>query len=463
MTNVVEREMPFNLNAEQVVLGGIFLEPTALFRVDLRGHEFRLEKHQWIFAAMQACAAQDKEANFLNVSAMLADQKHLESVGGDAYLTSLLYGVATAGNIEQAADLIQHTFVQRSLIQKSTEIAELAYASSKLNTDELLTKAHNALQELEVSPKERGVTMAESTVTVLDEIEDLLANPRETYGIPTHLDIDRVTNGLNKGDLIVMAADPGKGKTAMLHQILLNIGLDGVRSFLYSFEMPHKKVTMRLACNLADVNSKMVRRGQLNEEEAEKLKRAIGQVHELPIRVFDRPCTMDQIDMDLARAERAGTLPQVIGIDYTKLMLDKAESEIIKIGNITRMGKVLAMRYDIPVIMIHVLTSDSGREARMPELRDLGWSRQTQYDPDIVLFPFFKTERTDDSAMVGVGKNRDGEADGKGVPMNYVANRTRWTNYIDPTQVPQQRKKVTLAPVPTWDDTWTDLPDYTTK
>jgi replicative DNA helicase len=142
----------------------------------------------------------------------------------------------------------------------------------------------------------------------------------------------------------------------------------------------------------------------------------------------------------------------VVGIDYTKLMLDKAESEVIKTGNITRMGKVLAMRYDISVIMIHVLTGDPGKESRMPELRDLGWSRQTQYDPDIVLFPFFKTDRTDSKAMVGVGKNREGEADGKGVPMNYVADRTRWTNWVDPKTVPQERKRVALAPAPTWDD-----------
>jgi replicative DNA helicase len=454
MTNVVERELPFNLNAEQIVLGGIFLEPSALFRVDLRGHEFRLEKHQWIFRAMQGCAEANKEANFLNVSTMLSERKQLDNVGGDAYLTSLLYGVATAFHIEQAADLVQHAFVQRSLVQKSTEIAELAYGGKDLDTDALLTQAHNALNSLELSPKERGVTMAESAIAVLNEIEDLLANPRETYGIPTHLDIDRITNGLNKGDLIIEAADPGKGKTALLHQILLNIGQDGKRSFLYSFEMPHVKVTMRMACNLADVNSKMVRRGQLTEEEAEKLRRAMGQVHELPIRVFDRPCTMQQIDMDLARAERSNTLPDVVGIDYTKLMLDKAESEVIKTGNITRLGKVLAMRYDISVIMIHVLTGDPGKEARMPELRDLGWSRQTQYDPDIVLFPFFKTDRTDNSAMVGVGKNREGEADGKGVTMNYVADRTRWTNFVDPAIVP---KRFTQTP-PITADTWRDIP-----
>jgi replicative DNA helicase len=453
MTNSVVRELPTNVEAEQIVLGGIFLEPSALFRVDLRGHEFRMEKHQQIFRAMLDLAAAGRDANFLNVSTLLSERKQLEGMGGAALLTSLLNGVATAVNIEQAADLVQHAFVQRSLIHKATEIAEMGYGGENLDTDELLTKAHNALTSLELSPKENGVTMAESAVAVLNEIEDLLANPRETYGIPTHLDIDRITNGLNKGDLIIKAADPGKGKTALLHQILLNIGMDGVRSYLYSFEMRHAKVTMRMACNLADVNSKMVRRGQLTEEEADKLRRAMGQVHELPIRVFDRPCTMQQIDMDLARAERAGTLPQVVGIDYTKLMLDKAESEVIKTGNITRMGKVLAMRYDISVIMIHVLTGDPGKESRMPELRDLGWSRQTQYDPDIVLFPFFKTDRTDSKAMVGVGKNREGEADGKGVTMNYVADRTRWTNYIDPGQVPQQRQRVTLAPAPTWDDT----------
>jgi hypothetical protein len=178
-------------------------------------------------------------------------------------------------------------------------------------------------------------------------------------------------------------------------------------------------------------------------------------VADLPSRIIDRPCTMEQVGMDLARAERSGTLPEVIGIDYTKLMLDKAENEVIKTGNITRMGKVLGMRYGVTVIMIHVLTGDSGRDARMPELRDLGWSRQTQYDPDIVLFPFFKMDRTDNAAMVGVGKNREGEADGKGVPMNYVADRTRWTNWVDPKTVPQQSHKVKLTPAPTWGD---DIP-----
>jgi replicative DNA helicase len=452
MTNSVVRELPTNVEAEQIVLGGIFLEPSALFRVDLRGHEFRMEKHQQIFRAMLDLAAAGRDANFLNVSTLLSDRKQLEGMGGVALLTSLLNGVATAVNIEQAAELVQHAFVQRSLIHKATEIAEMGYGGENLDTDELLTKAHNALTSLELSPKERGVTMLDSARTVADEIDDRLANPRETYGIPTHLDIDRVTNGLNPSDLIIMAADPGKGKTAMLHQILLNIGLDGVRSYLYSFEMPHAKVTMRMACNRADVNSKMVRRGQLTQEQADKLKQELGIIADLPLRIFDRPCTMEQVDMDLARAERAGTLPQVIGIDYTKLMLDKAENEVIKTGNITRMGKVLGMRYGVTVIMIHVLTGDPGKESRMPELRDLGWSRQTQYDPDIVLFPFFKTDRTDNAAMVGVGKNREGEADGKGVPMNYVADRTRWTNWVDPKTVPQERKRVALAPAPTWDD-----------
>lgn len=444
MSNPVTRALPSNVDVEQAILGGILLEPSALYRLELRGTEFYLEKHREIYTAMLDCARADREPNFLNVLALLTERKQLKE--GPAYLTSLLNGVATAANVEQAAELVQRSYAQRALIHTATELAELGYAAGEMQTDEMLTKAHTALQSLEIAPQERGVPMSESARAVADEVDDLLSNPRETYGVPTHLDIDRVTNGLGPGDLVIVVGDPGMGKTALVHQMILNMAQDNVRARLYSFEMPHKKVTLRMACNLAGVNSRLVRKGELTDEQADDVRRALGIVSALPLRVVDAPCSSEQMMMDLARAERAGQLPQVVAIDYSKLMTDKGDNEVIRVGNITRQAKVMAMRFSVAVVMVHVLNGDPAREGRMPELRDLGWARQSQYDPDIVL----ATRLHEGKADVGILKNREGEwGNGLGVSMAFLPDYTRWGNLA---RVPEPPRRRILSPVPTFDD-----------
>ena len=454
MAKTIEPPTPQNVEAEQAVLGAILLDGDSFFNADLKPHEFYLDRHRWIWEAAGELASAQTPIDFLTLNSQLDKNKRLAELGGAAYMTSLLNAVPTAAHIVHYAGLVRHAFVRRELIQKSTEIAAAAYGGATIFTDELLTKAHSVLNAIEAPTTERGAAMSDVALELMGDVEEWQRNPRETFGVPTHLtDLDKITNGLNGGDFIIVVGDPGQGKTALVHQKLLNIGLDGVRARLYSFEMPKKRVALRMACNLAGVNSRDLKRGQVTGDNLDAFYSAMGRVSQLPLRIVDIPCSMEQVALDLAKDERAGVLPQVVAIDYSKLMTDKNDNEVIRMGNITRGGKQIAMRFGVCLIMVHVLNGDSAREGRMPELRDLGWARQSQYDPDIVLATRLQEGKP---AAVGVLKNREGEwGNGLGEFMSFTPAYTRWGNLAKDTPEPPAymvRREIVSPIVPSWDD-----------
>jgi len=446
-----ERKMPSNVDAEQAVLGACLLDRDAIFAIDLAANEFYLEKHQNIYAAMAELARADVPIDLLSVQSKLTAQNRLTESGGIVYLTDLLSSVPSASHVTHYAALVRATALDRRLIQSATAIAELGY-DNVMPTAQKLENAQHCLNTLETTRlQDDGAEMRDIADRVADKVKEYYRDPRETFGIPTHLDVDKIAGGLAIGDFWIIVGDPGNGKTALLHQILANVARDGVASWLFSFEMIADRVCMRMACERASMDSNKVRRGDLSEQEYENYIITLDEVRGYPIRIFDNPCSMLEIDAKLRRAKRQNRLPQIVAVDYSKLLTDKGETEIIRVGNITRMGKMLATRYGVTVLMIHVINGESAAQDRMPQLRDLGWSRQSQYDPDIVI-------ATHKTKGVGILKNREGEAgDGLGVPLVFVPQYTRWGNK---TNIPEPTRRMIVSEPPVFDMPMVDERHY---
>ena len=442
------RVMPCNVEAEQAVLGSILLDPLAILALDLKPRDFYLEKHATIAQAMLDLTAARSETapNFLNVVTILRERAQLENVGGAAYLTALLGAVPTASNIITEYDHVRRAAMQRAVIHASTLAAETAYTAEGLTPDEILARAQAHYTALDVPTRGGAADMKQIANDLSDKLIEYHEQKRTIYGIRTGLQlIDRALNGLQRKKFVIVAGDPGNGKTALVHQILLNTGLDNVTAWLYSFEMDAQQVGMRMSCNLASVNANAVMRGALTDEEYASYQSALGRIAELPLIIHDQPCATKQIDIDLARAERRGELPSILAVDYSRLLTDTADTETLRVGQITRWGKITAQRFDLTLLMIHTLKGDAAREDRMPELRDLGWSRDAEYDADTVI----ATRIKDAKAAAALLKNREGEAgNGVGYPMVFVPQFTRWG---DLANVPEPPRYTFHAPAPVWD------------
>lgn len=415
-----DRLPPHNVEAEQAVLGAILLQPDVIITVNeiLRAEDFYRRAHQKLFQVMNEIVESGQPVDLITLTSELQDKQLMEEVGGVAYLTELSGAVPTAANVEYYARIVEEKSLLRRLIAVATEIAQSGYQSSG-DVREIIDLAERRIMEISQNRMSGGfIPIQDVLMDSFEQIEALHYNKSGLRGIPTgFVDLDRMTSGLQKSDLIILAARPSMGKTAFALNVAQNVALrTGETVAIFNLEMSASQMVMRMIAAEGNIDAQAFRTGNLNEEDWEKLTMAISSLSEAPIFIDDTPgVTVHDIRAKLRRLKAERGLGLVV-IDYLQLINGhtSGESRQQEISEISRSLKLMAREMDCPVIALSQLSrAVEQRQDKRPMLSDLRESGSIEQDADLVAFLYRDDYYNEESekkniAEVIIGKQRNG-------------------------------------------------------
>jgi replicative DNA helicase len=374
-----DRLPPQNIEAEEEILGGILLDPDALVRVAefLRPEMFYISAHQEIYRAALQLHSQGQPTDLMTVSAWLADHHLLERVGGTGAIRRLLEQTVSSVNIDQYARLVMDKYMRRQLIQVSNTLARLAYDTSQ-PLSQVMDQAEQQVFSLTQERVQRSLIPAsEVLVNIFSDLEEKFQSGAQLPGIPTKfIDLDNLTQGLQRSDLLILAGRPSMGKTSLALNIAQNVAAYAKQPVaIFSLEMSREQLVQRLLASEARIDSSRLRSGRISEHEWQRLGQAIGFLSQLPLFIDDTPdCTVTEIRSKARRlqAEQGGTLGMVL-IDYLQLMQGSAaDNRVQELSRITRGLKAMAKELMVPVLVLSQLSrAVESRSDKRPQLADL--------------------------------------------------------------------------------------------
>src|SRR5208337_479073 len=433
---------PQQIEAEQSLLGGIMVDSSGLPSAleVLKGDEFYKESHRIIFKAIQDLFESNEPVDILTVTNLLEERKLLESVGGASYIAALTDAMPTSSNVAAYAKIINEKAVMRRLIQSANEIISFAYGGGK-SSEEVLDTAEAAIFRIaERKIRNSYFPLKEVIKKNIETIEHYQEYRETVTGVPSgYKDLDKLTAGFQKSDLIIIAARPSMGKTALGLCIARNAAKEsGVPVGFFSLEMSKEQLAMRLLCAEARVDSHKIRSGFLSRQECGKLLQAAGLFMDVPIYIDDTPSISP---LELRAKARRMMSDQGLGlivVDYLQLMRgrDNAERREQEISEISRSLKGLAKELDIPVIALAQLNRKvEERNDKRPLLSDLRESGAIEQDADVIAF-IYRDEvyakqacKEPGVAEIIIGKQRNGPS-GETVRLAYISTYTRFENMV---------------------------------
>jgi replicative DNA helicase len=418
------KSVPANIEAERAVLGALMIDPDAIVKVAnfLRAQDFYRERHGWIYDAMASLNEKHEPLDFVTLTDELERRGQLEEVGGPAYLTDLIAGTPTAIYVDHYARIVERTAVLRRLIAAAGKIAELAYDESQ-DMDEVVDRAEQIIFGISESRIHRDLTPIRAIISDVVERIDFLTRNRDTLmGVPTGFTmLDRILGGLQKSDLLILAARPGMGKSSFALSVALNASRrNSARVAIFSLEMSNEQLVQRLLSMETAIDSHRLRMGDVNEEEWPILMEAANMLGTAPIFIDDTPgATVNDLRTKARRLYAEHGLDLII-IDYMQLMTASSgsngrnENRQQEISYISRSLKSLARELNVPVIALSQLSrAVEARSDKRPMLSDLRESGSIEQDADVVLFIYREDYYIEDSdrqniADVLVAKHRHG-------------------------------------------------------
>ncbi|HDT8655459.1 TPA: replicative DNA helicase [Listeria monocytogenes] len=419
--NFQDRTPPQNIEAEQAVLGAIFLEPNALITASeiLMPDDFYRTGHQIIFETMLDLNDHGKAVDVLTVYEALAAKGNLEDAGGLPYLTELSGAVPTAANLEYYAHIIEDKALLRRLIRTATQIATDGY-SREDELDMLMDEAEKSI--LEVSQRKNvGAfkNIKDVLVKTYDDIEILHNRKGDITGIPTGFnELDKMTAGFQRNDLIIVAARPSVGKTAFALNIAQNVATKTDENVaIFSLEMGAEQLVMRMLCAEGNINAQNLRTGALTSDDWQKLTIAMGTLSNSGIYIDDTPgVRVNEIRSKCRRLKQETGLGMIV-IDYLQLIAGSGhggENRQQEVSEISRSLKALARELEVPVIALSQLSrSVEQRQDKRPMMSDIRESGSIEQDADIVAFlyreDYYDREGENDGTIeIIIAKQRNG-------------------------------------------------------
>ncbi len=388
------RMPPQNLEAEQAVLGAILLEAEALVPVmeRLRTEDFYSVAHQRIFDAILSLNEDNQPLDLITLTARLRDQGQLEEVGGASYLVKLAGAVPTAANVDYYAQIVEEKSMLRRLIRTATQIVSNGYAESE-DVGQLLNDAEQRILELSNRRGAHGfISIRDVLMEVFERVEHLYNHKGGVTGIPSGFpDLDKMTSGFQRSDLIIVAARPSVGKTAFALNIAQNVAVRaGETVAIFSLEMSASQLVQRMICAEANVDAGRMRTGFLEGDDWEKLSMAIGSLSEAQIYIDDTPgITVADIRAKCRRLKKEKGLGMIV-IDYLQLIQGRGkagENRQQEVSEISRTLKQIARELEVPVIALSQLSRGvEQRQDKRPMMSDLRESGSIEQDADIVSF-----------------------------------------------------------------------------
>ncbi|MFC4321715.1 replicative DNA helicase [Litchfieldia salsa] len=391
---LTDRIPPQNVEAEQAVLGAIFLEPASLILASevLIPEDFYRAAHQKIFKAMLMLSDKGEPVDLITVTSELADAKLLEEVGGVSYLSDVANSVPTASNIEYYARIIEEKSILRRLIRTATTIAQDGF-SREDEVDALLNEAEKNIMEV-ARRKNAGAfkNIKDVLVETYDNIETLHTRVGDVTGIPTgFLELDKMTAGFQRNDLIIVAARPSVGKTAFALNIAQNVATKTEENVaIFSLEMGAEQLVMRMLCAEGNIDAQRLRTGSLTADDWGKLTMAMGSLSNSGIYIDDTPgIKINDIRSKCRRLKQDTGLGMVL-IDYLQLIQGSGSSKDNRqqeVSEISRSLKELARELKVPVIALSQLSRGvEQRQDKRPMMSDIRESGSIEQDADIVAF-----------------------------------------------------------------------------
>ncbi len=387
---------PQNLDAEMSLLGAILISEEVLADVSdkLKPVDFYDRRHETIFEAMFKLYERHRPVDLLTLSDELSKKDELEGIGGSAYLTELTNYVPTAAHATTYAEMIAQKAVRRRLIKASTDIAELGFDEER-NIQELLETAEAELFSVsEAGVKQDLVSLEQILTESFDRIEELHRDKGTMRGIKTgYRDLDNLTAGLQKSDLLILAARPAMGKSTFALNLAYNIATKSKQAVLvFSLEMSKEQLVDRMLAEAAGVDAWNIRTGNLSDDDFEKLSNAMGEMAEAPIYIDDTPgLSVLEMRTKARRVAHSQPLGLVI-VDYLQLMSGSRGmggdfNRVQEISEISRGLKLIARELNVPVIALSQLSrAVESRNPQIPQLADLRESGSIEQDADIVMF-----------------------------------------------------------------------------
>jgi len=411
------RTPPWNGEAEQAVLGAMMLDQDAALRaVELLTPDmFYREAHRRLFRAMAALTEQRVVIDHVTLRDELQRRGELEDAGGVEYLAELADSVPTAANLDFHATIVREKAILRRLIEAATSIIGEAY-SARLPANELLDAAEARVFHISQERQQAGFTrIKEMLWPTMERIEALHKSGKRITGVPSgFVDLDEMTSGFQKSELIIVAARPSMGKTSFCLNVATHAALEhppaGVAVF--SLEMSKDSLVQRMLCAEARVDSQLVRRGTLRDHDFTKLARAAGILQGAPIWIDDTPALTLLEMRSKARRLKAEYDLGLIVVDYLQLMRspEYSDNRVQEISDISRSLKALARELEVPVIALSQLSRASEQRGgdRKPILSDLRDSGAIEQDADVVIFihrpEMYAKEDSEGRSLAGVAE-----------------------------------------------------------
>jgi replicative DNA helicase len=417
---VPDKMVPHNIEAEQAVLGALLIDPDAIFKVNtfLHAADFYVERHHWVYDAILTLHERREAIDFVTLCDELERRERLAELGGAAYLTSLINATPTALNIEHYGRIVERTATLRRLIGAAGEIAALAYEDTD-NVDDVVDQAEQILFGVSQRRVARDLQPIRDVVSeYYDRIDYLYQHKGETIGVPTGFrNLDKMLGGLQKSDLIIVAARPAMGKTSLMLTLAQNAARKyNQRVAIFSLEMSAEQLVQRLISSETGIDSQRLRIGNLREEEWPVFIQATGSLSETMIFVDDTPSISAMQVRTKARRLYAEYGLDLLIVDYLQLMQSdrRSENRVQEISFLSRALKGLARELNIPVLVASQLSrAVEQRNDKRPMLSDLRESGSIEQDADIVIFIYRdeyyspETEQPNIAEII-VSKHRNG-------------------------------------------------------
>jgi len=414
---------PHSIEAEQSVLGGLMLDNDAWTDVTERitTDDFYRRDHGAIYRALEVLANDNKPFDVVTLSEWLENNEQLDDVGGMSYLAQLAENTPSAANIAAYADIVRQRSILRDLISAGTQITDSAFRPEGRSPDELLDDAEGRvfkIAEREARGRRGFRPIKELLVDALDRIDELFQRDNPLTGVATgYYELDSMTSGLQKSDLIIIAGRPSTGKTALAVNIAQHAAIkEELTVAIFSMEMASDQLAMRMMSSLGRIDQHKVRTGRLSDDDWPRLTAAVGMLSEVKMFIDDTPAlTPGDLRARCRRLSREHGLGLIV-VDYLQLMHvpGTKENRATEISEISRSLKALAKELECPVIALSQLNrSLESRTDKRPVMSDLRESGAIEQDADVIMFIYRDEMYNEDSmdkgiAEINIGKQRNG-------------------------------------------------------
>lgn len=437
-----------SVEAEQSILGGVMIEPSAMAKCrDLSAEMFYQPQHKMIFAALLDMAATGKAVDVVSVDEELKNRNQAEDAGGLSYLVEMAQNVPSAANISRYVQIVKNRHTEREMLKASAEIEKLALSRDGESVEEKCAKATalvSALNKVAATEK-TDFTVVESAKQMLDFLQEMAERDGAVIGISTGLDeLDKATGGMQKGNLVVIAARPSMGKTVLAENIARHAAKRGMRVHYQSYEMLQRELIMRSAAAEMEIDFGRLKSARMTETEYANLPVFINQLGRWRLSIDTAPLSVEQLALLAMDKKINGGLDMLI-VDHLHLIPWSGKgNETAELGHITKRLKRLAMELEIPVVLVAQLNRAVAKQTdKRPSMADIRGSGSVEQDANIIIMPhrehYYDEQANPNEAELIIAKNRDGEM--KTIVCGFEGCHQRFTDWIAPFTPPESQSQ----------------------